>query len=255
MNTFIPTFSPGVSWYAKKVQEGQPFSLVKYGGGEWLAIVPGLPEWRKRTSPNPKPISPVQKIWRSPEGKRALVEHFLATPRAENYYPAIFCQQGLKNRKWLPGIKTFLDKNGLDDLPWHDGNVWQDAVKEDRMNRMVIALRSQPLPVVLVGPDFLSLLEGYIPVEEHIETHMALDPNVDLEPLKEQVLASPRPAIFCFSCSAVGKMLIQEFYPLLGQESFLIDFGSAWDGYCGHKSRGYHKSLTPERVKLALEGR
>jgi len=255
MEPFIPTFSPGVGYYAKRVLEGEPFSLVRYGNGEWKLIVPDLPEWRRRRGKDSKPPSPLRQMWESPTGRKATRESFLLTPKEENYFPAIWHQPMSRARGWLPVVKRFLVENGLEDLPWHDGNVFKDAVETDRMERMVLALRSQPLPVFLIGPDHLSLLGDYLPVERHVVTHMMLHPVDDVLRLEEEVLACSQPGIFAFSCAIVGKILVQRLYPLLGQESFLIDFGSSWDGYCGHKSRGYHKSLTPKRIKLVLEGR
>jgi hypothetical protein len=252
--SFIPVLSPGVGWYANKILKNDPFSLVRYGNGDWKLIVPNLPEWRKHRGPNPKPPSELRQMWESRLGRRAAQESFLLTPKDENYYPAVWQQPMCRSRGWLPHVKGFLSKNGLGDLTWHDGNVWRAAVEQDRMGRMVTALRSQLLPVILVGLPHLSALENYIPIERHIVTHMMLHPVDDVKRLEDELLACPHPAVFALSCAVVGKILIQRLFPVLGKESFLIDFGSTWDGYCGHPSRGYHSSLTPERVRAALEG-
>lgn len=49
--------------------------------------------------------------------------------------------------------------------------------------------------------------------------------------------------MFCFSASIVGKIIIDELYPIIGEEVFMIDFGSLWDPYCGKLSRSNMRTL------------
>lgn len=62
--------------------------------------------------------------------------------------------------------------------------------------------------------------------------------------------------MFCFSASIVGKIIIDELYPIIGDKCFLIDFGSLWDPYCGKLSRsnmrmnGFQKYQPFTKMKL-----
>jgi hypothetical protein len=59
--------------------------------------------------------------------------------------------------------------------------------------------------------------------------------------------------VYCFSASMTTNVLIHRLYPLMGETSWLIDFGSLWDVYVGVKSRsGYGKEDWTERIRKNL---
>lgn len=122
------------------------------------------------------------------------------------------------------------------------------------MRVVVDALRSQPLPLVLVGPHHLTPLTKLLPIHTHIPTSLALSPIRDLPLLREKVFNCPRPAIYMFSASGIGKTITQHLFPVLGEESFMIDFGATWDGYCGITSRGYHQRITEKEIEATFGG-
>ena len=62
--------------------------------------------------------------------------------------------------------------------------------------------------------------------------------------------------MFCFSASIVGKILIDNLFPIIGDKAFMIDFGSLFDPYCGKLSRsnmvtvGFEKFQPFTKMKL-----
>jgi len=244
---------PGTAFYAQEIRENRPFSLVRYGGGEWLVILPNKPVHHPRHPAKTKAKSPIREIWTRPESRRIARESLLASPRHPRYWPGIWHQDALHRRGWWDAAKAWLEENNLHLLPWHSGWVWRRAVEQNQLHIVVDALVASPIRKVIVGPAYLAPIVNRIGAE-HIETHLLLDPALDLDWLGDTIWmqASIYPTILCFSCAIVGKILIQRLFSDLGEDSFLIDFGGCWDGYCGVPSRGYHRPLTPERVAKVL---
>jgi hypothetical protein len=48
--------------------------------------------------------------------------------------------------------------------------------------------------------------------------------------------------MFCFCAGYSTKILIDTLFPIIGHDAFMIDFGSAFDPYCGILSRSGHQS-------------
>jgi len=240
----------GSKFYARELREGRPFALVRYGAGEWYRIVPNLPEWRKRTCPDPPQVpTELWTLWEHPWAAPVLREGFVKAPHHPRYWLAIWHFDGMRRKGHLEYVMDFIVETGHADREWHFGAVWQQAVRGDGMRVIVDALKAQPLPLVLIGPHYLSPLLRLLPIHTHIPTHLALSPIRDLPLLREKIFRAPRPAVYMFSASGIGKTIIQQLFPLLGEESFLIDFGAAWDGYCGVTSRGYHREITERKVR------
>jgi len=83
-------------------------------------------------------------------------------------------------------------------------------------------------------------------------------PNTDCYTMKDElikkILALPRPAFIGFTAGPAAKVMIHQLYPTIGNESFLIDFGSLWDVYVGHRSRKYHKSMMSYTIRKNILG-
>ena len=244
----------GAKFYAREIREGRPFSLVRYGAGEWYRIVPDLPEWRKRTGPNWQVPSKLWTIWEHSWSAPVLQAGMAGAHHHPRYWTAIWQIEGLSRKGHLEGVMDFIVETGHGDREWHHGGVWQKAVKGDGMRVVVDALKGQSLPLVLIGPHHLAPLTELLPIHTHIPTDLALSPVRDLPFLREKVFNCPRPAIYMFSASGIGKTITQHLFPVLGEESFMIDFGATWDGYCGMVSRGYHQRITKKEIEATFGG-
>jgi hypothetical protein len=47
--------------------------------------------------------------------------------------------------------------------------------------------------------------------------------------------------VFGLSASMTSNAIIDELYSEIGEDCWMIDFGSIWDPLCGNRSRVYHK--------------
>ena len=54
--------------------------------------------------------------------------------------------------------------------------------------------------------------------------------------------------LFAFSASMATNVIVDELYPTIGQDCWMIDFGSIWEPYVGKFTRSYHHRY--ENLKL-----
>lgn len=256
-NKRIPVFEPGVEWYAKQIESGAPFSFVRYGEGDLRTICPLLSTkgsvgfWR-----------------RYPQAREEYTQSVIGMPRHERYWPAIWHQGNLLKRRWMPILREWLAEVGLGDVKWHRGRVWRHMIDADKTSILVKAMKSQALPIVLIGPAHIAAeklgaahivtpFSGRPTVGTIGETYpgIALEALYQSLPWLESIIPSLSPALFTFSASFVGKMLISRLFPIIGEESFMIDVGALWDGLSGHPSRPHQRRFSPEKIRLNWEGR
>lgn len=258
MDRMIPVFNPGMEWYVREIESGIPFSLVRYGEGDLRTTCPYLPH------------KGAVKFWRRyPQAREEYTQSVVSMPRHDRYWPAIWHQGNLVKRKWMSTYRKWLDEAGLGDVKWHHGRVWSRMIDADLTYVLIEAIKSQPLPVVIVGPDYLSPAVERLGAA-HIITPFSGSPVPgtlgDTYPgiaLEAIYLGMPRigrevlafsPAMFIFSASFVGKILISQLFYEIGEESTMIDFGASWDGLCRHPSRPGQRKFSDEKIRVNWEG-
>jgi len=233
-----------IGWYAKEILSGVPFSFPRFGDGDWRAILPEL-------------SYPTNKYWRS-WNTLERQELRTATASIHNHprYWAAFSrrhQQGLHRRGWLVHVKNFIRDENLSWVKWHDALIWRLATRTGAFYCIVEALREQSLPIVFIGPGYLSEVENRIPITGYLVTHPT-EAIKSLDHLHIAILSFHRPAIFAFSCGSTANILIHRLFPEVGHQSYLIDFGAVWDGLLGNPCRSGQKHITPALVQRNWEG-
>jgi len=217
-------------WYLNQMREGQPFTFVRFGNGEWNCIF--------------------SKATRTGSGSQALTS------------PAL--RQGLEaavrfsDKRYFRGIQSvdYLRHLGLwsliseyePEVKWHVGDMWHHASARGKLYPLVKWLRTQR--VGLIGPAFLNSL---LPWAWHVKVKPK-DCFQDYYKIRSAILSQSVADVYAFSAGPTAKVLIRELYEVIGHRAFILDFGSLWDPYCGKVSRKYHKKITPDLVKLNLEG-
>ena len=225
--------SPGLQFYADKLRNNEPFSFVRYGNGEWDCI---LQLYHKTRSGS-------QRF--SPSLRKALGAS-LTGKRAGAYYHAMN-PSFMERCRILPKAEAWLARfaPGLD---WHKCTVfvWESA--KGRLFPLVKAMKQHR--VVVVGPKWLKKL----PFASEFVAVRARDCWQDADAIVAQ-LRDLKNVVISFSAGPTAKVLIHRLQPIIGEHSWLIDFGSVWDVYCGHMSRGYHGRMKPEILRKNLTGK
>jgi len=241
----IETFSPGIEWYADEIRNSSPFSLSRYGEGEWRVIVPEMHVKKQR----------IYSEWRAKEAQDDLRHTLLCCHDDPRYFPAIWHQRYFAKDGRAAKITGWLGENELDWISWHDGRVWRRATESDWVHTIVSAIRSQPLPIVIVGPKSIkNVVKSKFSVAKFIEIHPH-HAYYDRVKIIEEIESFDKPALISFSAGGTANILIHTLFPTIGQHSFLIDFGALWEGLAGKRVRPYHRALTAGRIRKNWEGR
>lgn len=240
----IDLFNPGLEHYIERIERG-PFTLVRYGDGEWrvVANLPLKPEQRARFT---NPAAP---------GAREVLRNTVVNCHRDSCYlmascyPKVFKAEGCSNV-----FESWLKYNMPKWVTWHHGHVWRNAALAGQLFPLFQAVREQPLPVVLIGPEAIADIGEALGATKHIVISEA-EAWYDRPRMEHRIIRFGKPAFYCFSAGAVGKVMIHDLWSQLGRHSFMIDFGAVWAGLCGQRIRAYHKRLTPELIQRNLTGK
>jgi len=209
---------------AARIRDGRHFSFVRFGDGEWSAILgdPGancdghmyFPELGQRLAGT------------------------LKAPR-DMYY----AMQPYALSRDARRIVRFIHRERIA-LRWHDADVFHDASCQGRLAPFVRALRGRP--VVVVGPAHLRPLNEQVFPYEHFVEVPARNCFLDMDRIRRQVLdlgGARQGVVYLFSASMPAKVLVYDLFPDLGGQNWLLDVGSLWDVYVGVRSRGVFRKL------------
>lgn len=230
----MDVFNPGIKWYADKINDGERFSFVRYGNGEWdLVLGRGT-----RTGSGSQVFS---------DDLREAMRATLAQPREGAYYTGMQSTSYLTRKGLLGPAEGWLASSGVK-RRWHNADVFHKASKHKRLYPLIEALRQQR--VVIVGPPWLmqlTLASVFVPVRKHNCWQDVDKIEGELRGLSDVVVS--------FSAGPAAKVLIHRLHPVIGDSCWLLDLGSLWDPYCGKQSRSYHRHITRDVIRRNLRGK
>lgn len=229
----------GLPYYVDRITNGEVFSFVRYGDGEWSAAILHN---RARTGTGSHSLTipeMVRDLQRSLRGIYQADNYFVATrPNAVAQHPLI--------ERWLGG-------NTPKGTQWNECRIFCRASMKSALNPFITALRNLEIPLIFVGPAWLRGLKKIFPKARFIEVP-TLDCYFAKDVINLQVRKMPHPAFVSFSAGPTAKILIYELFPILGNRSFLVDLGSLWDVYVGRYTRGYHRHrMNPEIIAFNIQ--
>jgi len=229
--------------YLQLIKDNKPFSFSRFGDGEVLCMSnhSTLSENCDGSTFLPQLVEPMKNVFRNKH-------HY--------YHCLLDCTFEPAFKQDVEWFKQFLNEV-CPDMDFYNGEVWQDLSFNGRIKEFAEAV-SCYVPVFVGGSHLQHViaLDGMKDII-HIET-----PDKDSflvfdwikQVILEQYAAGSR--MFLFSTGYTTKILIDELFPIIGQDSFLIDIGSALDPYCGRMSRdnmkwqGFSKFQPYTRKKL-----
>ena len=226
--------SPGLQFYADKLRNNEPFSFARYGNGEWDCVLQLFHKTRSGS----------QKF--SPDLRTALISS-LKKRIAGEHYAALQSATFLGRIGMLPKIEAWVAGNAPG-LTLHHGEVFTRASMRGELFPLIEAMKQHR--VVVVGPPWLMKLpfaSVFVPVR-------ARDCWQDANAIVTQ-LKSLKNVVISFSAGPATKVLIHRLQPVIGAHSWMIDFGSIWDPFCGVNSRRYHGRITPAVQSKNLVGK
>lgn len=208
----------------------QPFSFVRYGDGEFNAVLGVQGE-----------NCDGHKYYGDMGNALAQTLH---KPRTEKYFYGI----GPKatKRAFSENVNWFLERHAVS-IPWHDSEVFLTASLAGALHPLIERIRNLP-DTVLVGPRYLQslhLCKQHIPVPEKNAWLYRNEARNELSKVMREA------SLILFSSGFLSKVLIWELHPYCVRKTFLWDTGSVFDMYCGRDSRTYARKL-PREQKIQL---
>jgi hypothetical protein len=209
----------GLDFYVDMLRNGRPFSFARFGDGEWSAIlgVQGANcdghEYFPRLGA---------------DLRAAIIENL-------DYFYSI---QGRAIKYLGKGIRRFLADNNVK-IIWHDSDVFHRCDNAGTLFPLVAQLRT--MKTVVIGPAHLRAMDKRVFEYAHFIEIPPKNCYLDKENISRSVAdwyEKEGPAVFCFSASMAANVIIHELFPVVGRNSWLIDFGSLWDCLVGVDSRG-----------------
>lgn len=213
-----------LAFLAEKLRAGEPFAFSRWGDGEWSAIL-----GREGQNCDGQPYTP--------ELRTALSNVLRSRP---SY---LLGMQGLAVQRFGAEIETWLGLEALNDLEWADAGVFHKASMKGRFEPMIEALRERG--VALVGPARLSRLDGLFPIVRHaVVPERDAYSTIDAWSVAAALAAATtRESVVIAVSSGMGaKVLVHDLYGAFPGRT-VIDFGSVWEPYVGHKNRNYHEEI------------
>lgn len=228
--------------YVHRLKNNKYFSLVRYGDGEWQALIKGsgvLGTGRQVIN------SQIQT-----DMIRSLTSH--ATDPG-----LIFGIQNLATRIYGHRIPSFLQKHRLENIQWVNADTFHFASRAGLLYPLIEQLRK--MKVVIIGPGLLrNLPDRTFHYAKFIETKPK-NCYTQQSVIKSSILQIHNElkenVVYSFCCGLLAETLILDLHYQM-PKNFLIDFGSLWDVFCGERSRGYTRSkkYTDDILKRNLKG-
>lgn len=223
-----------LSRYIDGLKNNEYFSFVRYGDGEWKCIF--MEKGRNGRA---------QEI--NPKLHKHMIKSFLNCPRHGIYFGM---QRNVLDIKSLAHrIKSYLKYHPS--TRWALADVFHYASRAGTLFPLIKQLRS--MKVVIVGPEFLRDLSARtFKYHDFIEV-----PPRNAYGVYDKVVAAVLKSreklkgnvVYSFSAGPSANIFIQDLFPKM-KNSYLIDFGSLWDIFCGRRTRGYMIKARYDSAKL-----
>lgn len=207
-------------FYLDLIKTSKPFSLSRFGDGEVLCMFHN--GWLHENCDGSKfldeLIEPMKQIFRN---------------QYPYYHCILDCSFDLNGDKFTEFVEQTCP-----DMPLYNGEIWQHLSFSDRITELVEALSlHQP---VFIGASHLSKVSKMNSIGDisHIltpdrDSYKSFNRIFD-DCMKYHEIGH---RFFAFACGYTSKILIDTLFPYIGHDSFLVDFGSVFDPYCGVLSR------------------
>lgn len=226
---------PNLEYYISRLQNPDPFYFVRYGDGEFEAI---LGNTTGRNCDGHKYFPAL-----GTELRQSL------TINDPNYVYSIgpmALDSGLDNGR--NRIQTYLNENDLS-IPWHSTEVFLESSIAGKLNPFIKYIRKAK--TFYIHPPHLANFaknqlkaKWQLTIPSH-NAYLHID-SITLSAVK--IIKNRNPELILVSGGPMAKCLIYRFYQQ-GIRTNVLDLGSVFDGYVNKHSRSHTRKLTKE-IKL-----
>ncbi|MAE82038.1 MAG: hypothetical protein CMB80_04835 [Flammeovirgaceae bacterium] len=213
--------SKSLQHYVDKLRSNEKFSFTRWGDGEWGCAFGAKGANCDNHKYFPKMSSDLIKALKHDK-------HYIKAswPLSVPMFSAIH-----------PRITEFI-KNQHIEYDWHDARVWEEAAMAGELTPLIEQLEQMNF-IIVSGKSKRELPVSYTDFIEIPD----VDCYLEKERIKRDVMNMckkyPEP-VFGFSVSMASNVIVDQLYDEVGNECWMIDFGSIWEPYIGQITRSYH---------------
>ena len=230
-----------VEHYLQLIEDNISFSFSRFGDGEILCMFPN--GWLHVNCDGsaflPEIKEPMKDIFRH---------------KYDYYHCLLDCSFDLNGDLF----RDFIEET-CPDMDLYNGEVWQEMVGDGRIEELTYTVSKDHHPVFVGGTHFenIHLLNGFIHEPIHVKVpnkDSFLHINSIMAEISRLFLEGNR--MFLFSAGYTTKIIIDQLYPYIGDEAFMIDMGSVFDPFLGilnrdgQKARGFEFYQPYTKLKL-----
>jgi len=215
-----------IEHYLQLIKDNKPFSFNRFGDGEVMCCFPN--GWLHVNCDGSAFL---------PELKQPMMQIF------KNQYPYYHCLLDCSFDLNGDKFKYFLEET-CPDMDFYNGEIFQEMIGNGRVEELITAVSTNHNPVFVGGSHFqnIHLMNGFVNSPIHLEV-----PNKDsykevgkiIDEIGELFIQGHR--MFLFSAGYTTKIIIDTLFPYIGEDCFMIDFGSLLDPFLGILSRDGQK--------------
>jgi len=238
------TIDKKLDYYVKLLKSNKPFSFSRFGDAEWAAILDyfgsksGYAFFPGGTNSDGGTFFPEM---------CEELRHIVLNPGDYMYGMLDVAMKFLGDK-----INTFIAKNDID-ISWYEGNLFVGASCTGNLFPLIQQLRK--MKVVVIGDKKLKKLNEKVFSYDHFIEIPSNNCYLRKDKIKQEILDyyhKKGPAVFSFTAAATTNILIHELFPVMGRDSWLIDFGTLWDVFVGVRSRSYTKNMIDATISKNL---
>jgi hypothetical protein len=211
-----------LDFYLSKMRKNKTFSFSRWGDGEWLCV-------SGKTGANC-------------DGHEYFPELSFALRKCLSrdlpYFKAAFPKfQGRKN------LVFNCIKNYSNVKEWVDAKVWMNSFLEPNKPYLKLINQLNSMNFIMVSDSSKYSLKNTLDMKGFIEIP-PVNCFLNKDRIKDMIIEHSKKhelPVFGLSASMTSNAIIDELYSEIGEDCWMIDFGSIWDPLCGNRSRVYHK--------------
>lgn len=233
-HTDLKFYEHDLHWYLSKICDNQPYSLSRWGDGELFSACGYLnkkPSWKRTANCDGHGFH-----------YDTLGRELAGILKSKPPYEMATAAGWFKNKDTSTQCNFVFERCKLFERTWHQLNLFHYASIKGFMPEMISAFRTRP--IVLVGPQFLKKIFPQLAPAKFVP--VGKDCWKQIKTIEEQTRkaldAAGKGSLLLLCAGMSANVLVHRLYSDYGSHSFLIDWGSVFDPYCGVISRSYMRN-------------
>lgn len=211
--------------YVDMMNMGEKFSFTRWGDGEWGCVFGASGHNCDGHEYFPEMA----------EGLRT------ALKEDKGYQKATWPYSAPMLARIKPQVEDYLDRYNLS-KEWYDARVWESAAMAGEIQSLISQLEKMDLVLVTESDKQKLPIQraGFIEIPS-TNCFLAKD---QIKQAMMSVMEQFDNPVFAFSASMATNVIVDEMYDQIGDECWMIDFGSIWEPFIGRFTRSYHSQYT-----------